>query len=194
MENNLTKEQRVLNLGKYAKKGVTPWNKNKNSLLYCLGCGKRLKDYRSIRCKSCAAKIRAKGRIFSEEHKRKIAEKSIFQKGHSYGNRFKKGYKPWNKGIRFKIKEDGRKNKPKGEENPYWKDEKVGYTGIHMWIRKILGTSKVCQMCGLNDKNKMYHWANISGKYKRNLRDWVRLCVPCHSKFDRTKALLKNYE
>lgn len=191
MKNNTTKEQRILNLGKFAKKGSVSWNKGKNSLPYCLGCGKKLKDYRSIRCGSCASKIRATGKTLSEEHKKKLAEKSIFQKGHSHGNRFKKGYTPWNKGIKYKIKEDGRKNKPKEENSPYWKGNNVGYSGIHMWVKSKLSSPNVCQMCGSNDENKMYHWANISGEYKRNLKDWIRLCVPCHSKYDMSKRLLK---
>ena len=36
---------------------------------------------------------------------------------------------------------------------------------------------------------KMYHWANISKSYKRNRNDWLRLCVPCHMKYD---GLTKN--
>jgi hypothetical protein len=34
----------------------------------------------------------------------------------------------------------------------------------------------------------MYHWANISGTYERLREDWLRLCVPCHKKYD-IKAL-----
>src|SRR6185312_1937249 len=28
------------------------------------------------------------------------------------------------------------------------------------------------------------HWANISGKYKRDLSDWIALCTLCHTAFD----------
>lgn len=33
------------------------------------------------------------------------------------------------------------------------------------------------------------HWANISGKYLRDITDWVRLCVSCHKYFDKQKKL-----
>src|SRR3990167_2675149 len=29
------------------------------------------------------------------------------------------------------------------------------------------------------------HWANKSGKYNRNLADWLRLCAKCHYHYDR---------
>ena len=34
---------------------------------------------------------------------------------------------------------------------------------------------------------KRYHWANISGEYKRDLTDYKRLCVSCHRYFDSYK-------
>ncbi len=47
----------IKNLGLYAQKGNTPprWNKGKNTLPFCLDCQKRLKDYRSKRCRHCSA-------------------------------------------------------------------------------------------------------------------------------------------
>jgi hypothetical protein len=30
----------------------------------------------------------------------------------------------------------------------------------------------------------MYHWANISKKYKRDRVDWLRLCGSCHMRYD----------
>jgi hypothetical protein len=74
-----------------------------------------------------------------------------------------------------------------GEGNPMWKGENVSYAGLHMWVRKCLGNPKYCEHCGTT-KKRMYHWSNVSGKYRRDLSDWIRLCVPCHSKFDRTKS------
>ena len=31
---------------------------------------------------------------------------------------------------------------------------------------------------------KKYDWSNISHKYKRDLKDWQRLCASCHTRFD----------
>lgn len=62
-----------------------------------------------------------------------------------------------------------------------WATEKPGYTALHDWVRRNLGTPLVCSKCG-NDKlsRRSYHWANISQDYKKDLSDWVRLCVSCH--------------
>lgn len=53
------------------------------------------------------------------------------------------------------------------------------YRGIHNWVERRLGKPKRCDVC-LVTEDKMYHWANISGQYKKELSDWRRLCVPCH--------------
>lgn len=60
-----------------------------------------------------------------------------------------------------------------------WND----YVYLHKWVEKNLGKPKRCEICGRNNLSR-YHWANKSGKYKRNLNDWVRLCAKCHSRFD----------
>ncbi len=73
------------------------------------------------------------------------------------------------------------------ELNGHWKGGDVKYTGLHKWVVKKLGQPILCEMCNFDEPNKMHHWANISGKYKRDIKDWIRLCVPCHSKFDRRK-------
>lgn len=69
------------------------------------------------------------------------------------------------------------------EKSSSWKGNEAGYSTKHAWIRKKLGTPKECENCGITDKH-MYHWANISGEYKRDVSDWARLCVSCHSIFD----------
>jgi hypothetical protein len=57
------------------------------------------------------------------------------------------------------------------------------YRGTHNWIERQLGKPQKCENCGITE-DRRYHWANISGEYKRELDDWKRLCPPCHSKFD----------
>lgn len=73
-----------------------------------------------------------------------------------------------------------------GENSWKWKGDLVGYAGIHDWIEKIMGKPQECSHCGTKEK-RMYHWANISNEYKRDITDWIRLCVPCHKKFDLSK-------
>ncbi len=86
-----------------------------------------------------------------------------------------KGHVPWNKGI------EGFK----GELNPNWKGNKVGYSGLHKWVVQQLGVPEICELCGkIGLKNHKIHWANKSHKYLRKLDDWIRLCVSCHRKYD----------
>lgn len=80
----------------------------------------------------------------------------------------------------------GMKGKHANEKNPMWKGDNVKYMGLHNWIRRHFGTPKLCEACGTTAE-KMYHWANKSGRYKRDRKDWLRLCVSCHKKHDTGK-------
>jgi hypothetical protein len=64
-----------------------------------------------------------------------------------------------------------------------YKEDNLSYQAIHNWIRRMLGKPIFCEGCGSEDSIK-YEWANISGKYKRELSDWTRLCKRCHNVFD----------
>jgi len=57
------------------------------------------------------------------------------------------------------------------------------YRGIHQWVERYLGKPQICSECDVTDK-KRYHWANLSGEYRQDVSDWVRLCVPCHKRYD----------
>jgi len=82
--------------------------------------------------------------------------------------------------------------KMQGQNHPFWKADAVGYDALHDWVRRYRGIPKLCEECGQNEKGKAYHWANISGKYLRDLGDWKRLCVPCHSKMDKYRHSMKS--
>jgi len=76
-----------------------------------------------------------------------------------------------------------------GKNHYAWKGNKVEYRGLHKWVEKNLGKPLICEHCGKKENNtKMMHWANKSGEYKRDLKDWLRLCVRCHRKFDLIKS------
>lgn len=86
--------------------------------------------------------------------------------------------------------------------NHQWKGDKVGYYALHDWVERNLGKPKKCSnsFCyypRLNRKNKLilfptkYEWANVSGDYKRNLSDWVRLCTSCHRHYDSIKNRIR---
>src|SRR4030042_3557487 len=67
--------------------------------------------------------------------------------------------------------------------NPQWRGDKVGYGCLHRWVERKLGKPNKCDKCSSADA-KRYEWANISGEYKRDLTDWIRLCKSCHNLFD----------
>jgi hypothetical protein len=67
-----------------------------------------------------------------------------------------------------------------------FKGEDAGYSAKHKWIKDKLGNPNYCEHCKKTDK-KLYHWSNISGKYKKIVSDWQRLCVSCHTRYDTAK-------
>jgi hypothetical protein len=73
---------------------------------------------------------------------------------------------------------------PTGEKNWNWKGDKVSYQALHSWVRRHKGTPHECEKCGTTEPRK-YEWANISGEYKRDLSDWIRVCTKCHRKMDK---------
>ena len=77
--------------------------------------------------------------------------------------------------------------------NSSFRDD-AGYVAIHELIYKKLGKPKKCFNCGLSDQNRVYNWANIDHKYKRELKDWIRLCVPCHRKHDKYIDYISSYQ
>lgn len=75
----------------------------------------------------------------------------------------------------------------KGKENGMWKGDSASYYAKHIWMKTNFGKPQMCENCGTTER-RMYHWANISGRYIRDRSDWLRLCVPCHKSHD-IKAL-----
>lgn len=71
-----------------------------------------------------------------------------------------------------------------GSNNSQWRCDSVGYRAVHSWMQRHFGKANRCDDC--NDINsKRYEWANISGKYKRDLSDWKMNCSSCHIKYHR---------
>jgi len=136
------------------------------------------------------------GRKLSEEHKDNIKKnnsKYWFGKKRSEEDveKFRVshlGQVPWNKGL--KLPQFG------GENASSWKGDDVGYGALHEWVVKEKGQPIVCEDCRRRFTNTYkIHWANISGEYRRDLKDWKRLCVSCHLKFDKERrhvAFLRN--
>jgi len=141
--------------------GITRWNK----VRFC--------------SRKCAARVIHIGQLpwctgkkLTEEHKQNISRVRIgrhfspateIKKGQRIGikTEFKKGQIPWN-----------------------WKGDEVGYAALHSWIKRKLGKPNKCQNPKCKHKTEIFDWANKSGKYKRDLNDWIRLCRSCHRSYD----------
>lgn len=80
-----------------------------------------------------------------------------------------------------------------GEGSNHWKGDEIRYGGIHQWIRRTLGTASKCSNSDCSYPKidrwgrritapRRYEWANISGEYKRDIKDWHELCGSCNKK------------
>ena len=70
----------------------------------------------------------------------------------------------------------------KSREN-LWRTHRQEYENLHRWIKKEKGQPRYCEICK-STSEKLYHWANKSRKYQKDLSDWFRLCHKCHRKYD----------
>jgi len=105
----------------------------------------------------------------------------------SFQELYKEKLSKANKGRIFseetlKKMSESRKGKLTGADNPNWKGDNVGYHSLHVWVRKYKPQPKACENCGT--KKDYLELANISGEYKRDIKDYKYLCVKCHKEFD----------
>jgi len=113
-----------------------------------------------------------RGQRPTEEHKRKIS-------GFMKGNLYSLG-RIHSEETKVKMCESH-----KGEKAYNWKGDDVGYCALHAWVRNELGQPDTCEECGRTGLiGRQINWANKSGEYKRDLKDWRRLCISCHRNFD----------
>lgn len=78
----------------------------------------------------------------------------------------------------------------RGENNPNWKGDRVGYVGLHSWIKDHFPKPDTCQQCHLATP---YDLANISQEYKRDVSDWEWLCRRCHIHKDGRIEILRRF-
>lgn len=134
---------------------------------------------------------RFKGVPKTEEHKKKLSSALKGSKSPNWGKRFsKETLKKMSKAQKGRtISLEGRINMSKsqlGSKGSRWKGGVDTYRAIHNWVNKWAIKSNTCEDCGESGLfGRKIHWANISGKYKRDLKDWKRLCIKCHKKFDK---------
>lgn len=83
------------------------------------------------------------------------------------------------------------KNMPKGKDVHNWTGDYPEYRTLHRWVIGRLGKAWMCESCGKDDKYSRYEWSNIDGNYKRDLNDFIMLCVSCHRKRDNSLQIRK---
>jgi len=94
------------------------------------------------------------------------------------------------------CKEKWQSSKP--ELASRWKGEDGNTASIHRWINAMRGgRPSKCQWCNREpgrgkDGRAKIHWANLSRKYKRDILDWVAICISCHWRYDNKVANLRN--
>lgn len=72
-----------------------------------------------------------------------------------------------------------------------FKGTETEYKALHNWVRSQLGEPSKCEKCQTT-QSKRFEWANKSGKYLRDITDWIRLCTPCHLRMDRGRNYWKD--
>ena len=70
-----------------------------------------------------------------------------------------------------------------GDKAYQWKGENANIGTKHRWVERWKGKPNFCEMCGTTTAKK-YEWANIDHTYRRVLEDYIRMCTPCHRKYD----------
>jgi hypothetical protein len=82
---------------------------------------------------------------------------------------------------KYVIKNPAKKRGPNSNHYLY-KGEQAGYVSLHNWVKRHKVDPKKCEHCGAIEIK--LQWSNKSHLYKRDLDDWIRLCIPCHKKHD----------
>jgi hypothetical protein len=78
-----------------------------------------------------------------------------------------------------------------GKQHPQWRGNAVGYSALHQWVARHKTKTGVCTECGTEVGTSRYRgteWANVSGRYLRDLDDFVELCIRCHRRRDRRRG------
>jgi hypothetical protein len=101
------------------------------------------------------------------------------------------GHVPWNKGVKYTKEQKSKLNMDGlslghnlGEKHYKWKGDFASYSALHYWLARQVGKAIYCSYDKKHTSTR-YHWANISGQYKRDVSDFMSLCPSCHNKYDK---------
>ncbi len=80
-----------------------------------------------------------------------------------------------------------------GKNNPNWKGikGKYAYSNLHKWIGSNYGKPELCRNIECKKSSIKFEWANITGIYERDIKNYIELCRSCHTNFDRYKKKIK---
>ena len=70
-----------------------------------------------------------------------------------------------------------------GKNNSCWRGNNAKYHALHYRVRVKKGNPSFCEVCKTDDKEKIYHWANLTGSFLE-IKDYKRMCMSCHKKYD----------
>ena len=76
-----------------------------------------------------------------------------------------------------------------GRKNPMWKGDRVSHKPLHAWVRRRMQPTEFCEYC---HKKKPIDLMNVTGKYTRELINWLFACRSCHMKRDGRIHNLRN--
>jgi len=122
------------------------------------------------------------GRKHSEESKREISSAMMGEKNHRFGKKVSEEMK--------RKQSLALKGTKMGSKNHTWKGDKVGYSGIHYYIRRRKSKPQLCEDCKKVPPREL---SSNDHKYSRNPKKWEWLCKPCHAKKDK-KLNNKKYQ
>ena len=83
----------------------------------------------------------------------------------------------------FISEETKKKFGKSNEKHPFWKGNKVSYSGLHLWVKRHKPKPKCCEKC--EKRTNDLELSNKSGEYKRDVNDYEYLCVRCHNDKDK---------
>lgn len=96
----------------------------------------------------------------------------------------------WFKKLNIKSRVAYKRNQT-GENNSSWKGNNATYTAYHYRVRNARGKADHCEVCGRDDNNISYDWANMTKKYE-DVNDYKMMCRSCHFKMDGHKKNFPN--
>ena len=98
----------------------------------------------------------------------------------------------WVRGHNARVERDAltagiqqRNTRWSGPRHPRWLGAHADYKQLHKWVNRKMQRTGTCAQCGATpppraDGRAGTDWANVSGRYMRELSDWRELCHPCN--------------